>query len=201
MTQSMMSKFARYPAVAAALRAAGVDPVQYSLLLELFSTLSQRQEFEVGQARMSMRVAVGMYALLGALINFIVAFAGRPPIRSFVFFNLAFTGFLLLMTLSLESINTFLNPVEAEVLSHQPIRDKSYFAAKLTYLAGFVAEIVFPINAAPALLGLNLKDASWLHPVTYLLAAYLLGLFVAMITCGVLGMLFRVLPASQIRNW
>src|SRR4029077_21224399 len=104
------------------------------------------------------------------------------------------------MILATEAINTFLNPVEASVLAHQPIRNSSYFAAKLTYLGTVAAYVVFPVNIIPALAGLHLADASGFHPVTYLISASLLGLFVALMACGVIGLLFRVLPASRVRN-
>jgi hypothetical protein len=62
-----------------------------------------------------------------------------------------------------------------------------------------VAAYVIPVNIIPRS-RLNLADASWFHPVTYLISAYLLGLFVALMACGVIGLLFRVLPASRVRN-
>jgi hypothetical protein len=169
-------------------------------LLELFSKLSDRQEFEAGNARLSLRIAVGMFALLSALANVFIALIVQPPVRAYVFGNFVFTTFLLALILTMESINTFFNPVEASVLAHQPIHDKSYFAAKFTYLATVVAYVVFPINIVPALAGLSLKDAPWLYPLTYLVAVYLMGLFLTLTGCGILGLLFRVFPVARIRN-
>jgi hypothetical protein len=189
-----------YPAAAPVLRAIGVDPFQYSLLLDLFRKLSTRQEFEVGNSQFSFRTAVVMFAILSGFINAIAAFGPKPPVHSFIFGNFVFTAVLVVMILAMESLNTFLNPVEASVLAHQPIQDRSFFAAKLTYLAVVVGNIVFPINLLPALFGLNLGDASWFFPVSYLVAAYALGIFIAVIGCGILGLLFRVLPAAHIRN-
>jgi ABC-2 type transport system permease protein len=195
-----MKNIAGYPAVSALLRSLGIDPVQYGLLIDLFSKLSDRQEFEAGNARFSIKVTVGLFAFISALVNLIVAFGPKPPVRGFIFGNFVFTTFLLLMILTMEAINTFLNPVEAAVLTHQPIRESSYFAAKLTYLAIVVAYVVFPINAVPALVGLNLDDASWLHPITYLISVYLLGFFIALVACGALGFLFRLIPPARVRN-
>src|SRR5215831_17217613 len=195
-----MNKLATHPTIAPLLRALGVDPVQYTVLLDLFSKLSKRQEFEAGNARLSVQVTVGMFALLGALFNLFIAFAARPPVRLYIFGNFIFTTFMLVLILTMEAINTFLNPVEASVLAHQPIRDRSYLAAKLTYLGSVVAYVVFPINIAPALFGLNLRDSSWFYTPLYLVSAYLLGLFIGLITCGVLGLLFRILPVARLRN-
>jgi hypothetical protein len=195
-----MNKLARRPAVAKILRVLGIDPVQYSLLLELFGKLSDRQEFELGNARLSSRIAVGIFALISALINLIVAFGPKPPVRSFIFGNFAFTTVLLLMILIMEAINTFFNPVEASLLSHLPVQERTYFAAKLTYLGMVVGYVALPVNVVPALVGLNLPDAAWSHPLTYLASTYLLGLFIALVTCGALGILFRVLPTARVRN-
>jgi len=173
---------------------------QYRLLIDLFQKLSQRQEFEAGNARLSLHVMVGVFAVLSGLINLIAAFGPRPPIASYIFGNFVFTAILLAMVLTTEAVNTFLNPVEASILAHQPISDASYFTAKLTYLAGVVAYVVFPLNVVPALAGLNLPGASRWHPVTYLISAYLLGLFIALMICGALGLLSRVVHPGRLRN-
>jgi hypothetical protein len=195
-----MKGFVTHPAIATVLRRLGIDHIQYSVLLDLFAKLSNRQEFEAGSARWSLRIMVGMFAVFSGLINLIVAFGPKPPVRSYVLGNFIFTTFLLVMILTMEAINTFLNPVEASALAHQPIREGTYFAAKLTYLGIVVGYVVFPINILPALAALNLKDASWLHPVTYLISVYLLGFFIALLGCGALGLLFRVLHPARVRN-
>jgi hypothetical protein len=187
-------------AAAPILRKLRINPPQYFLLLDLFAKLSDRQEFEAGNARISVKITVGMFAVFSGLINLIVAFGPKPPLHWYIFGNFLFTTFLLMMVLTMEAINTFLNPVEASVLAHQPIRDFSYFAAKLTYLAMVVGWVAFPINIVPALAGLNLVGTRWFYPVTYMISVYLLGLFIALIACGALGMLFRIMPAGRVRN-
>lgn len=195
-----MSGFASNPAVAWLLGRFGVDAPQYSLLLNLFSKLSDRQEFGFGGSYFSLRIGVGMFAVFSGLFNLIAGLSGRPAARAYVLANFAFIAFALLITLVTDAINTFINPVEASVLAHQPIRDRSYLAAKLTYLAGLVGLVVFPVSLVPSLAGLNLKDTRWFFPATYLIAAYLWGLFLAFIGCGMLGFLVRVLPAARVRN-
>jgi hypothetical protein len=195
-----MNRFVTNRFVATALKALGVHPGQYALLVDLFRKLSNRQEFEGGNGHTSLRTVVGLFGTISAFVNLFIAFGPKPAIRDYVFGNFVFTTFMLLMILTIESINVFLNPIEASVLAHQPIRDRSYFAAKFTYLGMVVAYVVFPINIVPALAGLNLRGASWLHPLTYLAAVYLLGVFIALIACGVLGFLFRVFPAAKVKN-
>jgi ABC-2 type transport system permease protein len=182
------------------LRAAGVDPIQYGLLLDFLSKLSRRQEFELGSSSFSLTFAVGVLALFSGLFNLLAGLSGRPAVRSYVLANFIFIVFLLLVTLATDAINTFLNPVEGSALAHQPIRDRSYLAAKLTYLAGLVGLVVFPVSIVPALAGLNLKETWWFFPATYLISAYLWGLFLALVACAIFGFLLRVLPAARVRN-
>ena len=132
---AVMKEFVTHPAIATVLRRLGIDTIQYSVLLDLFAKLRDRQELEkAGSARWSLRIMVGMFAVFSGLINLIVAFGPKPPVRSYVLGNFIFTTFLLVTILTMEAINTFLNPVEASALAHQPIREGTYFAAKLTSL-------------------------------------------------------------------
>lgn len=193
-------KWLNSPVASFALRSIGVDPVQYRLLLDLFSRLGERQEFEVGAAQISLRVPIGVVAAFNGLINLVAAFGFRPPLKSFVSTNYLFTAFFLVMVLATEAINTFLNPVEASVLAHQPVRERCYFAAKLTYLATVVAIVVFPINVVPALAGLNLSNVRWFYPLAYLVAVYLLGLFIALVACGIMGLMMRLISPARVRG-
>jgi hypothetical protein len=195
-----MKKILAQPAIAGVLRSMGIDPFQYALLLELFSKLRGREEFEFGEAHIAVAKFAGFFAIFSALINLLVVFLGAVSLEEFVWGNYLFTAILVLITLASEAVNTFLNPVEAAALAHHPIREKSYFAAKLTYLCVLVALVVFPINIIPALAALNLKGARGFYPVLHLASAYLLGILIALTGCGILGLAFRVFPAARIRG-
>ena len=175
-------------------------PAQYLTLLDLFSKLSDRQEFKMGRGEISRKVFVGMFAIMVAFVNIIAVFGEHPTLRSFVVFNYWGTSLVLLMTLVTEAVNSFLNPMEMSVLAHQPIRDGVYFAAKMTYLAIVVAWIVFPLNLVPALAGLYVQQARWFFPVSYLLSLYLFGIFAALCLCAVMGILFRIFEPSRLRS-
>jgi hypothetical protein len=195
-----MNKVLDSPLTTRLLRTVGVEPVQYRLLLNLFSKLRDRQEFELGAAHVSALKIVGLVAFFSALVNFIVAFIVKAPLAVFARGNYFLTAFLVLLILLSEAINTFLNPVESAALAHQPIREKSYFAAKLSYLLLITALVVFPLNLVPSLLGLNLIGARWFYPLLHLTSAYLLGVFIALIGCGFLGILMRVIPVVRVRS-
>jgi hypothetical protein len=57
-----------------------------------------------------------------------------------------------------------------------------------------------PLNVVAAFTGLVKPEARWFYPVGHLVAAYAAGLFVALVTCAVIGVLFRLLPPSRLRN-
>jgi hypothetical protein len=195
-----VNHLSQHPIVAWGLRALGVEPQQYFQLLRLFATLSHREEYVMGRTSISRSVFLGLFVLIIAIGNILVIFAGRPPLRLVVLVNVVVSAVLLLTTLAAEAFNTFLNPVEASVLAHQPIQERSYFAAKLTYLLGVVASMVLPLNAIPAVAGLNLKEARWFFPITYLTSVYLLGVFTALLLCAVIGLLFRLIPINRLRS-
>jgi hypothetical protein len=186
--------------VAALLRRLGIHPVQYAALLDFFGKLSDRQEFQAGRAEVSRNIAVGMFAVFMALGNLAAVFVAHPALRPFVTFNYAVTGLILFMTLVTEAISTFLNPIEISVLAHQPIRERDYFAAKITHLAAVVAWIVLPLNLVPALAGLAVQDSRWFFPVPYLLSVYFFGLFVALFLCAIMGVLFHLLTPARLRS-
>ena len=195
-----LSRAVQNKVFAGALRAAGIHAVHYAVLLDLFSTLSERQEFKMGQAEISRNVFVGVFATMTAFVNLIAVFAAHPALHAFVVVNYAVSGFILLVTLVPEAVNTFLNPIEMSMLAHQPIQDRAYSAAKITYLATVVAWIIVPLNAAPALLGLHLQEARWFFPISYLLSAYTFGMFTALFICAIIGVLLRILSPSKLRN-
>jgi hypothetical protein len=133
-------------------------------------------------------------------IDLATTFHDQPSLEWFVFANVVVTGLLSVMILLTETLNTFLNPLETTVLAHQPIQEQTYFAAKITYLLGVVASIVFPLNIVAALCGLNFPESRWFFPITYLLALYLLGVSVALGLCAIVGLLFRIVPHYRLRS-
>ena len=75
-----MNGFASNPAVAWLLRRFGVDALQYSLLLNLFSKLSDRQEFGFGGSYFSLRIGVGLVAVIRTRHDRPIR--GAPPLGS-----------------------------------------------------------------------------------------------------------------------
>jgi hypothetical protein len=195
-----VKRYTRSPFIRRCLRKLGVQPEQYFLLLDFFDTLSDRKEYASRNTDVPRYTLVVIVGLIMAALGLSDAFSDHMPARLFIQGNVLITALFLLMTLPVEAVNTFLNPVEASILVHQPIRERTWFLAKLTYILSVIAMAVFPLNVIPAVAGLNLPDVRWFYPITHLITVYLLGVFIALTVCALLGFLFRVIPLNRLRS-
>jgi hypothetical protein len=177
-------------------RALGIDPRQYGLLLDLFSVLSDRLEFMV--------TSVGLNKVIGLIFAFSIFFSlgvlTRPPLPVYLLFMLGFSMFYLFNILLMDAANSIMNPDEAPVLAHQPIPGPTYVAAKLTHVLTVVYVVTSSLNLIPAIAGLYLRESRWFYPLTHMTAAYLAGLFIAFLVCGVYGWCFLLLSPAKLKN-
>jgi hypothetical protein len=174
----------------------GINFCQYRILLRLFSTLSDRLEFMGMTAGISK--ALGFY-LFFSLLPSLAVFA-NPSLPGYLLFMIGFSMFSILWILLMDAGNSIMNPDEASVLVHQPIRGATYIAAKLTHVFVIVGAVIPAFNLLPAIAGLYLHGSRWFYPLTHLLAAYLAGLFVAFLICGLYGWMFRFISPSKLKN-
>jgi hypothetical protein len=174
----------------------GIDFHQYRVLLRLFSTLSDRLEFMGLTA--GLNKAIGFY-LFFSLLPSLAVFA-NPSLPGYLLFMIMFSMFSVLWILLMDAANSIMNPDEASVLAHQPIRGATYIAAKLTHVLIIVGTVVPALNLIPAFAGLHLNGSRWFYPLTHLLAAYLAGLFIAFFICGLYGWLFRFISPANLKN-
>jgi hypothetical protein len=182
--------------VAKLCRALGINPHQYCLLLDLFSMLSDRLEF-MGTT-VSLKKVIGGYVFISLLLS-LIAFTNLP-LHGYLLIILGSSMLFMFMMLTQDVANSIMNPDEASVLAHQPIRGATYVAAKLTHVFVIVAVITSALNALPAVAGLYLRESQWFYPLTHLMAAYLAGLFVAFLVCGIYGWLFLFIAPAKLKN-
>jgi hypothetical protein len=174
----------------------GIDVHQYRVLLGLFSMLSDRLEFMGLTAGISK--AVGFYILGSLLLSLPVL--GNPSLPGYLLLMIGFSMFAILWILLMDAANSIMNPDEASVLAHQPIRGATYVAAKLTHILVVVAVIIPALNLIPAIAGLHLHGSRWFYPLTHLMAAYFAGLFIAFLVCGIYGWLFHFISPANLKN-
>jgi ABC-2 type transport system permease protein len=174
----------------------GINLRQYPVLVELFRTLGDRLEF------MNMTVAlhkvVGFQVFISLIISLIAL--ARPSLKGYFLICLGCSMLLLLLMLLQDATQSLMDPDEATILAHLPIGGATYITAKLTHLLVIVGIIVPSLNLIPALAGLYLREARWFYPLTHLTAAYLAGLFVAFLVCGIYGWMFLFISPAKLKN-
>jgi hypothetical protein len=147
---------------------------------------------------MALKTAAWLYFAGSALFTPILVMS-RPEPGAYSAVFLFFTTLLLVSVLMLETANSLMNPVEAAVLTHQPISGATYTAAKLTHLLRIVFYLVPGLNAVPAFGGLALQGAAWWFPALHLLVALIAGLLAALLCCAVFGWLIRFVPPQRLK--
>ena len=190
----------RGPALSRMLVRFGIDPRRYWLLVDLFGELSDRGEMldQLGSNKVSLKVATWIYFAFSVIMTIALTVARTPP-PAYLGIFLLFTSVILLSILLQETGNSLLNPVEALVLAHQPINGATYTAAKLTHLLLILLYLVPGLNAAPALGCLELRGSRLWWPVAELLAAFAIGITVALCCCATFGWLLRFVPVRRLR--
>ncbi len=202
----MLTEILRGARVARLLKACGVNPRHYWLLVDLFGQLSERHEFmtQLGRSGYALKSIAWWYLAFSSLFAILFLFVAQPPVAQYLSICLAMTAVLLLGLLISETDNSLVNPVEGLVLAHQPIDGATYTAAKLAHLGRILLYVVPALNGVPALAGLALRRAPWFYPFLHMLAAFALGLVIALSCCAVFGWLIRFVPASRLKavgNW
>ncbi|MGO8735569.1 MAG: hypothetical protein ACLQVM_22550 [Terriglobia bacterium] len=195
----------RGPRVSGLLKACGVNPRHYWLLVDLFGQLSERHEFmtQLGHSGYALKSIAWWYLVFSSLFSLVFLFT-QPPVAQYLSIFLVMTAVLLLGLLISETNNSLVNPVEGLVLAHQPIDGATYTAAKLTHLGRILFYVVPALNGVPAFAGLALRRTPWFYPFLHMLAAFALGLVIALSCCAVFGWLIRFVPASRLKavgNW
>jgi len=187
------------------LKACGINPRHYWLLMDLFGQLSERHEFmsQLGRSGFALKAMAWWYLAASVLFSLLLVLTHAHLTRYLSTF-LAMTVLLLLGLLVSETNNSLVNPVEGLVLAHQPIDGATYTAAKLTHLGRILLYVVPALNVVPAVAGLTLRRAPWFYPFLHMLAAFSLGVLMALFCCAVFGWLIRFVPAPRLKtvgNW
>lgn len=193
-----MSKIRRV--LQAPVKRLGVDPKRYWLLVDLYRKLSDRGEMldQLGASGAGLRLIAGLLAAYSTFICIVMLLA-RTSSAVYLPAFVLFTGIILLSVLLMETGNSLVNPVEADLLAHQPIDGATYGAAKLTHLVWILLYFVPALNGIPALAGLLLQDALWYYPLMHLAAAFAVGAVAALLCCAVYGWLIRLIPPRRLK--
>jgi len=197
------ARFFRGKAFTNVLERCRIEPHQYWVLVDLFETLSKRQEMvRMGSHDQSMRSVMSIWFFLSGIISLVMVFSDASP----GFYLLVFVGltvFQLGLLLISEVAESLVNPVEGLILAHQPVNGATWLGARLTHLVRIVVYTVVGVNGVPALVGVFLPHKDRFLPLAYFpihfLTALGVGLIVALLCCSLFGWLVRLVPVRRLK--
>lgn len=134
---------------------------------------------------------VGQYLLLSALAC-VVLFA-RVDAFFFALVNLGVSMLVIGTSLIVEFNEVVLDAEDMNVIGHQPIPLRTYSAARMTNLLGYVLLMTVSLNLFPAITGLGLRDTGWMYLPAYVAAAFLGNLAVV----GTLLLLYTTVMSGR----
>ena len=118
----------------------------------------------------------------------------------FALVNLGVSMLVMGTSLVVEFNEVVLDAEDLNVVGHRPVPLRTYSAARLANLLGYVLLMTAALNLFPAIVGLGLRDATWAYLPAYLAAALVGNLAVV----GVLLLLYTTLmsgrPSDSIRE-
>jgi hypothetical protein len=180
------------------LRAMGVRVRPFRALLRAYVLMDFRSQ-QFGRATGSkpkdlitpLFWVVGQYLLL-SVITCAVLFA-RVDAFFFALVNLGVSMLVIGTSLIVEFNEVVLDPEDLNVIGHQPVPLRTYSAARMVNLLGYVLLMTIALNLFPAIVGLGLRDTGWLYLPAYAASAFLGNLAVV----GLLLLLYTSLMSGR----
>src|SRR4051812_43625265 len=114
---------------------------------------------------------IGQYLLL-SVIACAVLFA-RVEAFFFAMVNLGVSMLVIGTSLIVEFNEVVLDAEDLNVIGHQPVPLRTYSAARMTNLLGYVLLMTVALNLFPAIIGLGLRETGWAYLPAYTVAAFL----------------------------
>jgi hypothetical protein len=130
--------------------------------------------------------------LLLSVITCAVLFA-RVDAFFFALVNLGVSMLAIGTSLIVEFNEVVLAPEDLNVIGHQPVPLRTYSAARMMNLLGYVLLMTIALNLFPAIMGLGLRDTGWMYLPAYTAAAFLGNLSVV----GLLLLLYTSLMSGR----
>ena len=180
------------------LRAMGVRVRPFRALLRAYVLMDFRSQ-QFGRATASKAQdlitplfwVVGQYLLL-SVITCAVLFA-RVDAFFFALVNLGVSMLVIGTSLIVEFNEVVLDVEDLNIIGHQPVPLRTYSAARVMNLLGYVLLMTIALNLFPAITGLGLRDAGWMYLPAYAAAAFLGNLAVV----GTLLLLYTSLTSGR----
>lgn len=130
---------------------------------------------------------VGQYLLVGGILSALL-FA-RVDAFFFALVTLGTTMMVMATAIIVEFNEVVLDLGDLAVIGHQPVPARTYAAARLTNLLVYVLLVTASLTVFPAIVGVGLRDSSWLFLPAYVVVALLGNLSVT----GIVILLYTTL--------
>ena len=192
-------RFFRGTAFAGLIERCGIEPRQYWILVDLFQTLSKRQEvIRMGSHSHSLRYVVITWFIIGVAVCLLM-FANDASSGIYLLVFVGLTVFALSLVLISEVAENLVNPVEGLILAHQPVNGATWSGAKLTHLIKIVVYVVAGVNGVPALIGVFLFSNDVVYFPMHFAISLGVGVIVALLCCSLFGWLIRFIPVRRLK--
>ncbi len=197
--RAISRRFFRGTAFAWLLERCGIEPHRYWILVDLFQTLSKRQEVvRMGSHNQSLRFITITWFIISSIISLLMA-AGGVSSGVYLLVFVGLTVFQLSFLLIPEVAENLVNPVEGLILAHQPVNGATWSGARLTHLIKIVVYVVAGVNGVPALVGVFLSHNDVVYFLVHFAISLGVGLIVALLCCSLFGWLVRFIPARRLK--
>lgn len=162
----------------------GVQPGQFRSLLYAMALMDCRNQQYAGVSRSKpTEVFTPIFWTMGQNLltsgALCVVLFTRVDTYFFVLASLVASMLVMIASLIVEYDEAVLSSGDLEVIGHLPVPVRTYSAARLTNLLGYVLLVTVSMNVFPAIIALGHQDTTWLYVPAYVVAALAGNLLVA----------------------
>lgn len=183
----------------------GIHARSFRALLAVFVVMDLRSQF-FGRATASKPTEaisplfwiVGQYLILGGLVATVLF--TRVDAWFFTFVCLSTSMAMIGTAIIVEFNEVVFDPGDINTLGHHPVFARTYSAARLANLVGYVLMMTAALNLFPAIIGLGLRDTTWVFPLVYLTVATIANLITVASIILVYALWFQAHPGDKARE-
>lgn len=199
----------RHPWLDRLLQRAGIEPRPFRALLHAYLLIDFRnQSFARATASGPKAWVSPLFWVVGQSLLFswilsALLFA-RVDVFFFTLLSLGASALVMATALVVEFNEVVLDPEDLETVAHLPVSLRTYSAARVTNLLGYILLITVSLNIYPAIIGAALRDSSWFYLPTYLAGALVCNFAV----CGLVILAYAVVlgrpptePVREVLAW
>jgi hypothetical protein len=178
----------------------GADWDQFKTLL----SLSIRMDFRVrGEGTKKRKISPVFRSLIFyGFMGLFLAISLVTKVTPFLYSLLILTYSMVMMAFAviLEFSNTLLDPDDVDILSHRPVRSRTYFLSRLCNLLFFILLMSTTLCFVPSIFGMFVNGSSWRFPLIFFPVAIIANLVSASLVVLFYTGLLRLIPYERFKD-